>query len=203
MKNIFITTILSSSFILFSSISYAGNFQITSKTVNEHADMTSACKTEFGNSYQLADWTNHIIPSYKNGMNIDDIIPRPTGEQISVWVSNNGKEFWSSTRHYLATRFLKEHVLPSHYLAHDDIDNYLLLLGSWYANIPVLCYSDSKQTDTTENQCWATYENGKLHIPCVKVKSQFGNVFKYEIDMQYQPSSEAISFQLTGAKPKE
>jgi hypothetical protein len=52
------------------------------------------------------------------------------------------------------------------------------------------------------DNCWAVYENGSLHIPCVKVIGSFGDDLQYEADMQYQPLSEPMSFQLTGAKPK-
>jgi hypothetical protein len=50
--------------------------------------------------------------------------------------------------------------------------------------------------------CGAIYENGNLHIPCVKVIGPFGDELHYEADMQYETLSEPMSFQLTGAKPK-
>jgi hypothetical protein len=50
--------------------------------------------------------------------------------------------------------------------------------------------------------CWATYENGKLHIPCFKLKGELGEELHYELYMQYKPLSKPISFHLTGAKPK-
>jgi len=53
-----------------------------------------------------------------------------------------------------------------------------------------------------KKDCWAVYQNGNLHLPCVKVKGPFSDDLKYEVDMQYQPSSEPMSFQITGAKPK-
>ena len=53
-----------------------------------------------------------------------------------------------------------------------------------------------------KKDCWAVYQNGSLHLPCVKVKGPFSDDLKYEVDMQYQPSSEPMSFQITGAKPK-
>jgi len=57
-------------------------------------------------------------------------------------------------------------------------------------------------TSTPSNNCWATYENGKLHIPCFKLKGELGEELHYELYMQYKPLSKPISFQLTGAKHK-
>jgi hypothetical protein len=54
----------------------------------------------------------------------------------------------------------------------------------------------------SSDDCWAIYENGNLHIPCVKVIGPFGDELHYEADMQYEPLSEPMSFQLMGAKPK-
>lgn len=58
------------------------------------------------------------------------------------------------------------------------------------------------QIDNAENECWATYENGLVHIPCLKVKMPLGDDLKFSVDMQYKPLSEPMSFELTGAQPK-
>jgi len=50
------------------------------------------------------------------------------------------------------------------------------------------------------DNCWAIYEKGSLHIPCIKVKGPFDDELHYEANMQYEPLSER--FQITGAKPK-
>ena len=60
----------------------------------------------------------------------------------------------------------------------------------------------SIQNSQLSEDCWAVYENGKLHIPCVKVKGAFGEEIKYEVDMQYKSLSEPMSFEVTGAKQK-
>jgi len=49
---------------------------------------------------------------------------------------------------------------------------------------------------------WAIYENGNLHIPCIKVMGPFDDELHFEADMQYQPLSEPMTFQVTGANPK-
>jgi len=57
-------------------------------------------------------------------------------------------------------------------------------------------------TSTPSDDCWVTYENGKLHIPCFKLKGALGEELHYELYMQYKPLSEPPSFQLSGAKHK-
>lgn len=68
----------------------------------------------------------------------------------------------------------------------------------------LLDYIDStiREKPTASNECWATYESGQLHIPCVKVKVPLGEDLKYEVDMKYQPLSEPMTFQLIGAQEK-
>jgi len=69
-----------------------------------------------------------------------------------------------------------------------------------------LSESEIQQLYQMNNQpsdnCWATYENGNLHIPCIKVKGPFDDDLHYEADMQYEPLSEPMTFQVTGAKQK-
>jgi len=47
-----------------------------------------------------------------------------------VLIQNNGKRYYSGSRHYFLTRFDGE--VPSWYAVHDEIDGYTLVLGSWY-----------------------------------------------------------------------
>ena len=54
----------------------------------------------------------------------------------------------------------------------------------------------------TTNDCWAIYENGNLHIPCIKVIGPFEDELRYEADMQYEPSSDPMKFKITGATQK-
>lgn len=67
-------------------------------------------------------------------------------------------------------------------------------VNALYTNIP--------SSSTSDNDCWATYENGSLYIPCVKVKVPFSGDLKYAVTMQYKPLSEPMSFELKGAQPK-
>jgi len=69
-----------------------------------------------------------------------------------------------------------------------------------------LSKSEIQQLYQMNNQpsddCWAIYEKGSLHIPCIKVKGPFAEDLHYEADMQYEPLSDPMTFQVTGAKPK-
>jgi YVTN family beta-propeller protein len=59
-----------------------------------------------------------------------------------------------------------------------------------------------ERVGNSTDDCWATYENGNLHIPCIKVKGPSGEEWHYEGDMQYEPLSDPMTFQVTGVKPK-
>jgi len=58
------------------------------------------------------------------------------------------------------------------------------------------------QQEEPPKECWAVYENGSLHIPCIKVIGPFGDELHYEAYLQYEALSEPMTFQVTGAKPK-
>jgi len=59
-----------------------------------------------------------------------------------------------------------------------------------------------ERVGNSTDDCWVTYENGNLHIPCIKIFDQFGEELHFEGDMQYEPLSEPMTFQVTGVKPK-
>lgn len=115
-------------------------FKVTTNRVNMSSDLNAACANEFGSSYRMADWSE-IKASYESGVSVDSIITyQGTGDYFSAWVSVDGNGFYNSTRHYFASRHEVDHQKPDYYLAHDNIDNHLVSLGSWYYDEPVLCY---------------------------------------------------------------
>jgi len=59
-----------------------------------------------------------------------------------------------------------------------------------------------ERVGNSSDDCWVTYENGNLHIPCIKVFGPFGEELHFEGDMQYEPLSEPMTFQVTGVKAK-
>jgi hypothetical protein len=116
-----------------------GGFEKTSTTYTINDDMDNICQQTFGNEYRLADWLD-IESAYDSGVSTDYIML-----EGSAFVSNNGDEFWSGDRHYIVTRH--NHNPSDGYLSHDNIDDHLFDLGSWYTNYSILCYSDDGGTD--------------------------------------------------------
>ena len=128
--------------------SYA-NLHVISHNLNEYGDHNIECSTQLGSTARLADW-NDIVSFYNNGGSLDDF---KTQLRIADWgsglvgnelsgsyrISRNGNEIWSGNRHYLVSRH--DHSKPGNYLAHANIDNHNLSLGSWYGNGGyALCY---------------------------------------------------------------
>ncbi|MCK5831514.1 MAG: hypothetical protein KAH20_14560 [Methylococcales bacterium] len=48
--------------------------------------------------------------------------------------------------------------------------------------------------------CWATYKDSTLQIPCVKVKNAFGQESIYKVAMQYKSFTQPMNFVLTSAE---
>jgi hypothetical protein len=109
------------------------NFKITSKSYSEKNDLDSAVLTDYGEEYRMADWQDLLkiisIAEFSDEVGIKN------GNHY--YIKYNGERFYSDTRQYFISRY--DGNLPSGYLAHDQIDNNFLCLGSWYdENFPVL-----------------------------------------------------------------
>ncbi len=176
------------------------NFKLTSSTYPESADMNKACKDEFGPEWRLADW-NDLKNFYNNGGDLTALLDylgmkyypdRLQGD--SAWVSVNGEEFYSSGRHYFIARHDHETSFLCQYgrwpggacfLEHDQLDNHLISLGSWYGEIPVLCYKDNPSAsllfeetfDTLDNWYLVVYDSagGSASDPAPKLDLNMGN----------------------------
>jgi len=116
-----------------------GDFGITDSTYEYNADWDTICQTIFGSGYRIADWTD-LKNYYSNG---GDLLYLFDGLGLTDYrnrasVKNNGNQFYSSSRGYFAERH--EHNLPSGWLAHDNIDNYLISLGSWYGKRKIMVH---------------------------------------------------------------
>lgn len=71
----------------------------------------------------------------------------------SAWVTLGGKPFWQSERHYFIYR--ADHKLPDDFMLHDQLQDNLLLLGSWYETRPVLVkITDSNASDAAKFAKW-------------------------------------------------
>ncbi|MDZ4205549.1 MAG: hypothetical protein U1C46_12130 [Bacteroidales bacterium] len=121
----------------------AGNgwdlFKTTFNYYKETDNLEQAVINEFGSSYRIADWNDVVAYCQNNspGLFISNLNWQ-LGEENSLMVVRNGQHFWAGSRHYYISRF--DHNKPSHYLAHANINNHHIDLGSWYGlNMPVLC----------------------------------------------------------------
>ena len=90
----------------------------------------TAVRNEYGPTAEIADWAE-IKKQYsgKTGELIRDL-GLGIGQDESVLIQNNGKRYYSGSRHYFLTRF--DRKVPSWYAVHDEIDGHILVLGSWY-----------------------------------------------------------------------
>jgi len=108
-----------------------GNFGVTELTFFDYSDREFIVNKVFGSEYREADW-NDLKAYYDNGGNLLELFDGLGLTELgaSVLITRDGNSMWSATRYYTASRH--EHNKPSSYLAHDNIDNYLISLGSWY-----------------------------------------------------------------------
>lgn len=60
-----------------------------------------------------------------------------------------------------------------------------------------------KEMDMSMMECVASYQpDGSLHIPCVSVPTDAGNIIMYKADLKADPATETLSFKLLHAEAK-
>jgi hypothetical protein len=106
-----------------------------------------ACVSEFGSGYRVADW-NDIVSFYNSPSRTKEEIselyinlaikPRHSYGGIGYFISYDGSEIYSGTRHYFLSRH--DHNKPGSYLSHANINNHELDIGSWFVKKHALCY---------------------------------------------------------------
>lgn len=108
-----------------------GDFGITDSSFDYNSDWDEICQTVFGDDYRVADWID-LENYYSNGGDLLELFDSLSliNYRNGAFVKNNGVQLYSSSRGYFVERH--EHSLPSGWLAHDNIDSYLISLGSWY-----------------------------------------------------------------------
>ena len=133
-------------------------FHVVAHNLDETQDLKAECKAYLSEGVRLADW-NDILAYYQEGGSIADFItalkiPLEYGHpedmeaipNTGYRISRNGKLRWQGDRHYFFARH--DHVKRADFLAHDNIDNYLLSLGSWFGKGGfALCYGDLNSTE--------------------------------------------------------
>ncbi|RKU18279.1 hypothetical protein C6503_09530 [Candidatus Poribacteria bacterium] len=132
-------------------------FHVVAHNLDETGDLKAECKAHLGEGVRLADW-NDILAYYREDGSMADFItelkiPLEYGNpgdmeaipNTAYRISRNGKLRWQGDRHYFFARH--DHVKRADFLAHDNIDNYLLSLGSWFGKGGfALCYGDLNST---------------------------------------------------------
>ena len=112
-------------------------FAISESKISYGSDYDQVCKNEFGSEWRIADWSE-LEEYYSNGADLDKLVEGVGfDDKINAWVTRYGNQSYSSSRDYFAS--YHNHNKSSSYLAHDNIDNYFLSLGSWYSSYYVLC----------------------------------------------------------------
>ena len=135
------------------------NFHVVSHNLDETEDLKAACKAHLVEGVRLADW-NDILAYYREGGSMVDFItelkiPLEYGNpedmeaipNTGYRISRNGELRWGNgDRHYFFARH--DHIKRADFLAHDNIDDYLLSLGSWFGKGGfALCYGDLNSTE--------------------------------------------------------
>lgn len=128
-------------------------FHVMKHDLDEKGDLKTECKQKLGEGVRLADW-NDIVAYYEAGGSVDEFIealkipleyvnpndmdPIPN---THYRISMNGELRWNGDRHYFFTRH--DHTKRGDFLAHDEIDDFHLSLGSWFGEGGyVLCFGD-------------------------------------------------------------
>ena len=118
---------------------FYGDFAITDSAYEDDYDWDEAIQAELGDSYRVADWND--LKDYYNGGG--DILALFDGIGITeydsaAFVTRDGDKSYSSTRYYFASRHEGQLPTTYSYLAHDNIGNYLISLGSWYTTMKII-----------------------------------------------------------------
>lgn len=118
-------------------------------------DLPGVVKKEIGSRATVADW-DEIKKEYgQSEIRLrefcDKIGLAPNG---SAWVTVGGKRIWKDQRHYFIQR--ADHKLPEDFFVHEQLQDNLLLLGSWVDSRPVLVkISDYSAADAAK---WAKWD---------------------------------------------
>ena len=133
------------------------DFHVIAHDLDETENHDAACKGQLGSSVRLADWNDIVayyngggsLPSFSEGLKLGVYGEAlAAGELAGEYrLSANGASIWPDwqahglDRHYFLARH--DHSRPDYFLAHADLDNHHLSLGSWYGRGGyALCYGE-------------------------------------------------------------
>ena len=167
------------------------HFHVIAHDLDEMGDLNAECKAQLGDGMRLADWNDIVtfyqtggsldefIKGLKmsvredmldlfvtikrksdNKLKIDEqqLLPYSPGSGYRISFFENPR-LHGSNRHYFVSRH--DHIKPPGFLAHDNLDNYKITVGSWFAQGGyALCYGNVNE-NSTENSL-ASF--GKFHV---------------------------------------
>lgn len=115
------------------------DFTITQLSYEYNTDWEQLVRDEFGEDYRVADWRD-LKNFHEQGGDLlalfDNLGLHQCG--IDVTIKYKGVKNYTAERGYYATRH--EHNKPTGYLAHDNIDDYLISLGSWSGTRKIMAF---------------------------------------------------------------
>lgn len=112
-------------------------FAVTNTTATFKSDYNQHCINQLGQEWQLAEWQDLVNYASQTTDLMAWVTALGLDQEQSVFVSFNGNTQYTSERDYFIT--YHDHNKPDHYLAHQNIDDYFLSLGSWSGDRAVLC----------------------------------------------------------------
>ena len=162
-------------------------FHVIAHDLDEMKDLQAESKAQLGDGMRLADW-NDIVAFYESGGSLDEFIKGlkmsiredmlnifntikrnsersiQDNEQLLPYAPGSGyrisffggPRLQGSNRHYFVARH--DHIKPPGFLDHDHLNNYLLTVGSWFAQGGfALCYGELDEN--AKGNSLASYDN--------------------------------------------
>ena len=164
------------------------NFHVIAHDLDEMGDLNLECKEQLGNGMRIADWNDIVtfyetggsLDEFIKGLKmsiredmldlfvsikrnseskskIDEQQLLPYSPGSGYRISFNGEpRYGGSERHYFVARH--DHIKPPGFLDHDNLNNYRLTVGSWFAQGGyALCYGELD--DNALDNSLASYDN--------------------------------------------
>lgn len=124
-------------------------FVLTTSTVSFQGDYSRACEQEYGSDWQQADWED-LKTWYNDGGNLAELVSTLGLTVYPAWIRRDGHTSFADQRDY----FIEFHDgnLPTNFLAHDDLSNFYLSLGSWTGERVVICRKVSDEPAPSTHQ---------------------------------------------------
>jgi hypothetical protein len=114
-------------------------FALTDERFHETEDIGPVCALELDPRWRIADW-NDILAYYQVGNSIEAFASTLALTEDNLYlVTYNGERWFNALRHYFIA--FHNHNLPIGFLAHADIADHFIDLGSWHGlEAQVLCF---------------------------------------------------------------